>query len=270
MGDFRTSEIVSLSYFLFLALLAWARPVPWRARGIVTAVALCVAAAVRLTMRVPSPVAESLRDWLPVVLLVLGYWTPGALVSGTNVQFERWLRAVDARLFDAGVGRGLLKAPGPLKALLEASYATVYPLVPLSFGLVVTADLYSEVDRFWTTVLSAEFVCYGLLPWLPTRPPRTVEQHANRSRSAASRLNRWVLDRFSNQWNTFPSGHVAGSLACALAVTPVLPTAGAILMALAILIAVASVAGRYHYAADALAGWGVAVGCFAVVRLCGV
>jgi membrane-associated phospholipid phosphatase len=123
------------------------------------------------------------------------------------------------------------------------------------------------VDRFWTTVLSAEYVCYGLLPLLPTRPPRTIEAEANPAVAVGPRLNRWVLDRFSNHWNTFPSGHVAGSFACGLAVTPVLPAAGAILIAIAILIAVGSVVGRYHYAADAVAGLAVAIGCFVLVRV---
>jgi membrane-associated phospholipid phosphatase len=151
--------------------------------------------------------------------------------------------------------------------LLEASYATVYPLVPLSMGLIVAAGMHSEVDRFWTTVLSAEFVCYGVLPWLPTRPPRKVDAQGDDSVASTRRLNRWVLDRFSNHWNTFPSGHVAGSLACGLAITPVLPVAGAVVIVVAILISVASVVGRYHYAADAVAGWAVAIGCFVVVRI---
>jgi membrane-associated phospholipid phosphatase len=81
------------------------------------------------------------------------------------------------------------------------------------------------------------------------------------------RLNTWILEGASNGWNTFPSGHVAGSLACGLAVAPRLPAAGAALMVIAGLIAVASVAGRYHYAADAAAGVLLALVVFAVVWL---
>jgi hypothetical protein len=267
MGDLRTSEIVSLAYFLLLALLAWSKSVPVRARWGVTALTAFVTVAVLLAGASASSASAALRDWLPVAFLVLGYWAPGALVTDTHVGLERWLRSVDERLFASALGYVLLHLPRLAYALLEASYATVYPLVPLSIGLIVATGAYSEVDRFWTTVLGAEYVCYGLLPVLPTRPPRAFQPQSKASVTPAARLNLWVLDRFSNRWNTFPSGHVAGSLACGLAVTPVLPVAGGILIVVAVLIALASVAGRYHYAADAVAGAGVAVGCFIAVRV---
>jgi membrane-associated phospholipid phosphatase len=264
MGELRTSEVVSLVYFLVLAILAWSKPAQALVRWCLTALAGSVGAVVYLASGSTSPSGVALRDWLPVVLLVLAYWAPGALVTGTHDRFERWLRTVDQWLFGSGVGRRVLHPPRFVRAVLEISYASVYPLVPLSIGVVWTAGGQAEVDRFWTTVLTAEYLCYGLLPLLPTRPPRSLEPLP--SQDSPRRLNRWVLERFSNGWNTFPSGHVAGSLACGLAVTVVAPVAGAVLITMAVLIAVASVVGRYHYAADAVAGWGVAIGCFAAVR----
>jgi membrane-associated phospholipid phosphatase len=85
--------------------------------------------------------------------------------------------------------------------------------------------------------------------------------------SFARTLNAWVLANASNQWNTFPSGHVAGAMACGLALVPDVPLAGAVVLSLAMLIGVASVAGRYHYAADAVAGVLVALLAFVVARL---
>ena len=68
------------------------------------------------------------------------------------------------------------------------------------------------------------------------------------------RLNRTVLDRASVQVNTFPSGHAATAVAAGRLLpdllVPLLATAGAI--------ALSTVVGRYHYAADTLLG--VAVG----------
>jgi membrane-associated phospholipid phosphatase len=72
------------------------------------------------------------------------------------------------------------------------------------------------------------------------------------------RLNLAVLSRASVQWNTFPSGHTAASLSTALAVGTHVPVAGAVLGFIGVSIAVGSVAGRYHYAADAIAGAAVA------------
>jgi membrane-associated phospholipid phosphatase len=71
-----------------------------------------------------------------------------------------------------------------------------------------------------------------------------------------------VLDRASVQWNTFPSGHTAASVAAALAVAGHSLVAGMVLGLVAVSIAIGSVVGRYHYAADAIAGVSVAIVAF--------
>jgi undecaprenyl-diphosphatase len=81
------------------------------------------------------------------------------------------------------------------------------------------------------------------------------------------RLNLHVLNYASVQLNTFPSGHVATSLAAALAVADPLPAAGAVLGVVAIGIAAASIVGRYHYVADVVAGAMVAIVAFAASRV---
>jgi undecaprenyl-diphosphatase len=68
------------------------------------------------------------------------------------------------------------------------------------------------------------------------------------------RLNAFMVRRTSIGWNTFPSGHVAGSLAVAVAVSEALPSLCIPLGVAASLIAVSTVVGRYHYAVDAVAG----------------
>ena len=99
-----------------------------------------------------------------------------------------------------------------------------YPLVPFAFAAVWVSGRVEEADRFWTAVLLAGFACYGTLPWLVSRPPRLMERTAS-APSSLSRGNAWVLSRISHQRNTFPSGHVAVSLAAALMVFPVWPAA---------------------------------------------
>jgi membrane-associated phospholipid phosphatase len=144
---------------------------------------------------------------------------------------------------------------------LELSYLLVYPLVPAAFAVLYFTNGSLYVDRFWTAVTLAVFSCYGLLPWLPSRPPRVVEGPGlfDRRRLTFRRLNLRVLQHGSVQWNTFPSGHAAGGVAAALSVIVVLPAAGVAILILAISVMAASVLGRYHYAADALAGAVVAV-----------
>ena len=89
-------------------------------------------------------------------------------------------------------------------------------------------------------------------------------------RSSIRKLNLAVLDRASVQWNTFPSGHTAASLATALAVGSDMPLAGMMLGVVAVSIASGSVVGRYHYAADAIAGAAVAVLAFMAAGLRGL
>lgn len=54
--------------------------------------------------------------------------------------------------------------------------------------------------------------------------------------------------------NTFPSGHVAVSAACALSVARIWPQAGAALGVLAAAVAIGAAAGRYHFIVDVLLG----------------
>jgi membrane-associated phospholipid phosphatase len=118
----------------------------------------------------------------------------------------------------------------------------------------VLAGYASRSERFWEIVMAASFLCYGLLPWIPSRAPRAIEPVEIPGRSAIRRLNLAILGRASVQWNTFPSGHTAASVATALALGAEVPAGGMAIGIVAASIAAGSVVGRYHYAADAIAG----------------
>jgi membrane-associated phospholipid phosphatase len=61
----------------------------------------------------------------------------------------------------------------------------------------------------------------------------------------------------SHQLNTFPSGHVAVSLAAAAVVASLSPPAGLLFGLMAAAIGVGAAAGRYHYVIDVLLGAGM-------------
>lgn len=258
----RVVELVTIVYFGGFACAAVLARVPWRARLLTWAHALAVTGTVWwMAQSSAAPAVQIARDWAPGLFLLLGYWLPRGFVRGPHLAFERRLVQWDERLFASRAGAALYRLPRVLQECLELSYLLVYPMVPAGFALLVLGGHRADADRFWTSVLLAEFACYALLPVLPARPPRALDPGAavptGRSRIRAAAV--WFMDVASNGWNTFPSGHVAGCLTVAFAVMGVQPLGGSLLLALALSITVATVAGRYHFAADAVAGVALAV-----------
>jgi len=259
----RASEWIIVAYFAYLAGAAAVMPNTGQQRrrqamGMATAALIAV-----LMLAALGPRAIVWRDWMPLIYLVVGYRLPALLVTGTNEAFERSLLTFDRRWRVTAIST---RAPHSVIELLELAYLCCYPMIPIGFACLYFTDLREEAERFWIAVLLSAFGCYGVLPWLPTRPPRAIEDAPVRSSGPVKRFNLRVLGVASVQLNTFPSGHVAASLAAALAVSAGLPLVGFALLLLAIAISLASVVGRYHYAADALAGAALALVGFLISR----
>ncbi|RPI56000.1 MAG: phosphatase PAP2 family protein [Acidobacteria bacterium] len=248
--------LVTAGYFVYLAGMAVIAPVAARRKARVLILAFAALAGIAVF---------GMPHVMPLVYLLLGYWLPALLVGTPNPRLERRLLDADHRLF--GV-KGLVeleqRAPRIVVEYLELAYLLCYAAVPAGYAWLVLGGFGSEADSFWSIVLLASFLCYGLLPWMPTRAPRAVEGDIVARRSIIRRLNLAVLDRASVQWNTFPSGHTAASVATALAVGTYMPSAGIVLGVIAVSIATGSVVGRYHYAADAITGVLVAILAFAL------
>ena len=130
----------------------------------------------------------------------------------------------------------------------ELAYVLVYPVIPAAAATLALGGHADATPHFWSIVLLAEFVSYGVMPWLQTRPPRAIEvvADANAAPSVIRRFNALILDRGSIHANTIPSGHAAGAVAAALAVVDVMPFAGVCSLLLAAAIVAATVLGRYH------------------------
>jgi membrane-associated phospholipid phosphatase len=71
------------------------------------------------------------------------------------------------------------------------------------------------------------------------------------------RFNLWMLGNYGIHTSVFPSAHVAGAFATAFGAYRALPErrwVSRFLLVIASLITMATVYGRYHYLADAIAG----------------
>jgi membrane-associated phospholipid phosphatase len=239
-------------------LAGWLRPMGSRRRR----KAASLGSAVVLTVfAVAMTGSRALRAWGPIVYLFAGYWMPALLVTPTKEQpFEAWLVRADTDL-----RRLLPRVPGALAPLLELAYLLCYPLVPLSFTIVWVLGGSMDVERFWLAVLLSGYACYVTLPWLISRPPRARQPHG--TRGGIRHFNAHVLARWSHQFNTFPSGHVAVAAAAAVGAGSVSTPAGVAIGAVVAAISVGAAAGGYHYVLDVILGLIVAAAAAAVAGL---
>jgi hypothetical protein len=262
LNPLRTSEWIVCGFFAYLVIMARVSPLAGARRLRVLLVAVgCVGLVVMLSQLRLSPMLRLLRDWLPAAYLLQGYWASGLFVRRPMTQLENWLLAADDHLFRTFRLENFWgRAPRAALEYLELAYLMAYPIVPGGFLILYcqsNGDPARLADHYWTIVLLSAYGCYGVLPWVQTRPPRTVAPDyrlADRT-IAARRLNLFVLDRGSIQANTFPSGHAAAAAATALIVASMADAAvGVVFALLAGSVTVATVLGRYHYGVDTLLG----------------
>jgi hypothetical protein len=205
---------------------------------------------------VASGPAGVLHDWLlPPIVLLGAYWTSGALFTMPSQPAEGRLMAIDRALGVAGIAAG---APRLVAEALEVAYIWVYPLIPVALAIHLVATPHPDVNRFWAVILITDYICFGTLPWVQTRPPRKLEAR-DPWQSSVRRINVRLLGATSIGVNTFPSGHAAEALAAALLSTGAPAPIVVLMFASAAAISAGAVLGRYHYAADAVAGWLVAL-----------
>jgi membrane-associated phospholipid phosphatase len=121
-----------------------------------------------------------------------------------------------------------------------------------------------RVDDFQLIFLLGVLLAYAQFPFWPSEPPRTVfpGEDAPSMQTIFRRFNWVILRGYGIHTSVFPSAHVSGAFAAAFGMMKTLPQnpwVGRFLLALAVLIATATVYSRYHYMVDALAGFGVGV-----------
>jgi hypothetical protein len=250
----------------------------WIALGYATYLAIVAASAARFRRARAATLLAAFAGWivwatsfglarppfidllLPMPLLLAGYQLSGLFFIAPMADVERWLMSVDERV----ARRWPIVWPAFVRNYFELAYVLVYAVVPLGAVTLAVGGHADVVPRFWAVVLLAEFVSYGMLPWLQTRPPRALEGTAPAS-SLLRRFNLAVLDRGSIHVNTVPSGHAAGAVATALVVASVMPVAGGVFALLAVSITVATIVGRYHYAIDSVLGVIVAIAAWILI-----
>ncbi|QEE26573.1 phosphatase PAP2 family protein [Terriglobus albidus] len=254
----RISEWIQAGFASIFAVAAWVYPLAARRRLIITSLAagaIFVIALARLSVYILAPVQVSiLRDWLPAVLMLIPYWQTGQFFLGPNEKIQAWLMQSDRRLWNFASHSGWTL--GRFAHLsMEWAYMLCYPLPLLGLATLYAAGLSREADSFWAFVLLPTYLCYAITPFVPAMPPRFLESEHKESQATKSKIfNLWIQKHGSIHAISFPSAHVAASLAISLFLLHRVLAAGIFFLVISLWIAVAAVVERYHYAVDVLLG----------------
>jgi membrane-associated phospholipid phosphatase len=250
----RASDWLAYGYFSALTVLPWTRRLPTRRRVLISAIGFAICVAV---LRVPRRALAFLDVW-PLAWILIGYYFSGLFFMRPSGRFESWLVGWDRALLGDPTTR-FARWPRAWLAFLDITYMGCFLLVPAGFAALTVSGHEPLVDRYWTMVMGAEFGAFLPPTIIQSRPPWAIEREPALGDGTTHRVASRFVQQFTIRANTFPSGHAAGSLAVALGVIGTLPLTGAILLALALCICLASIVGRYHYVADVIAGMVLAV-----------
>ncbi len=271
----RRSEWVLATYLAYAAAVAFALgvrpPIPYVA---VSLNALVIGGLFLLAW------AESLRgreflgimrDWYLVPLMLLCYREMGWFAPARHdAHLERIWEAWDKTLLNSWGLRRAVELLGPaLPFLLEIAYLLVYSIPSFAIAMLYVYRHRERVNAFLFQFLLGILIAYALFPYFPSEPPRTVfpGQDFPSYNTLFRRVNWWLLGGYGIHTSVFPSAHVSGAFSGAFGMVRLLPEhpwVGRFLIVLAVMIALATVYGRYHYAADALAGFGVSLVALAI------
>jgi len=255
----RISEWIQAGFATIIAVAAWIRPLTARRRSAITLFAGFAIFAVILahfSVRVLAPnQASILRDWLPMVLMLVPYWQTGQFFMGPNERIQARLVEID---------RWLLNLIPPMtgtsgrytRLFMEWAYMLCYPLVPLGLGVLYAEGLRQYASTYWFIVLVPTYLCYAITPFVPALPPRSIagKQRIAPAPNKGRVMNLWILRYGSIQAISFPSAHVASAIAISCVLLRFVPIAGVIFLIVTFGIAIGAVVGGYHYAIDVLLG----------------
>jgi membrane-associated phospholipid phosphatase len=259
-------------------VLALIMPVRPHVATVTVALNLCILAGYALLIYAwslrHSELLDIIRDWFPLPLTLLTYQEMGWFAAPhTSFRLEnifvRWDRIL---LRDWGLHRAIESLGLVIPSILEVAYILTYELAPFAVAIIYIYRRRRRLERFMFPFLLAVLLCYAQFPFWPSEPPRTVFPGEDFPTvvTVFRRVNWVMLGAYGIHTSVFPSAHVAGAFSTAFAMIITLHEhrwVGRLLLVLAILIATATVYGRYHYAADAVAGFTMAVVGFALARV---
>jgi membrane-associated phospholipid phosphatase len=256
----RSSEWLLFVFFLYVAALGL-----WRNRGLLDSTTVLIIPFVLVALARADVLSRHsywsmTRDWISAPLMLVAYWSVdwnATPISSHRLEYA--LIGFDRTLLNEYGLRSAAERFGTLvPTMLEASYLLLYAVLPLIIAWFYVRQRRHQLERFLVPFLLGSLMAYALLPHFPTQAPCLIfiGEDLPRIDTALRRLNLWILEHGDIQSSVFPSGHVAVAFSTAFAMWLAIPerrSLGGAFFALALLVWINTIYGRYHYAADGLA-----------------
>jgi membrane-associated phospholipid phosphatase len=270
----RSSEQFVIVYFTYVAVTAawFFSPIteiwrPWALAG-------GVAAVIYILSRYNSLSWNVVRDFAPAAFTLAAYREMNWFTPATRdhhlekiwVVWDRWL-------LNGFHLRAAIESLGSLfPSYFELCYVLVYAVAPASIAFLFWNHRRDRMNTFWLAYLTGTLGAYALFPFFPSEPPRTVFPSADFPNIVTDlrQLNLWILGGYGIHSSVFPSAHVSSALSAAwglMAAIPDRPWIGRIMAVYGVSVAIATIYGRYHYAADAAAGIAISFVGIAALKL---
>jgi membrane-associated phospholipid phosphatase len=266
----RAGETVAITYFLYTAVLSSRHGLSLALVVIAWLVPMALWALAAIETRYSRKWSSIARDWVPLTLILASYrelnWFAGPATSYWNnlwIGFDRLL------LNQVGLRSAIEIFGGAVPGTLELVYLLLYTIPPVCMAALYLNGARKNSDRFLFTLLLGTFAAYALIPYFPSASPRTAFPNEDLPHYASvwRSLNVWLLDRYDISTGVFPSGHVAVAFSCGFGLLRAMPGKrwwwGAIFTT-ATMVFIATVYGRYHYAADGIASIGISTAAWLV------
>jgi membrane-associated phospholipid phosphatase len=208
--------------------------------------------------RAAGPFGRFVAEFYPLVLAPALYTHVGLVNSAAAVSHDALVQGWEQALFSGQPALAWIRSlPSPAwSTLMHAAYLSYYLILPgAALGLWLSRRR-DAARRTLLLMMVAFYACYAIFFFFPVAGPRYLFPHARNAATAvplAAFANRLVAG--GSAWGTaFPSSHVAVSMVAAVCALRAWRPLGAVLLPAALLLALATVYGQFHYAVDAVAG----------------
>ena len=276
----RWSERVLWIYFSYTAGLAILLPVSAEIRIVTVVLNLTIVAGYALLIHAHGlrgrKILGVMRDWLPLVMLLLAYREMGWLAPPAHsYSLEHSWILIDRLVLRTWHLHDAIEILGRVvPSILEIAYSLVYATAPFGLTMLYAYGARKRSEEYLLILVLGVLLAYAQFPFWPSEPPRTAfpGEDAPSMQTIFRRFNWFLLGGYGIHTSVFPSAHVSGAFAAAFGAMRALPEKPWVwrtLLVMAVLIATATVYGRYHYVVDAIAGFAVSVVALALGLLAG-